>query len=46
MSIVIDTLRIKDEDVLTNIRIVKEMIRIKLIYPVPPPGDRGQESLN
>ncbi len=30
ISIGIDTLRIKDEDVLNNIGIVKEMIRIKL----------------
>ena len=30
MSIGIHTLRIKDEDVLNNVEIVKEMIRIKL----------------
>ena len=30
MSIGIHTLRIKDEDVLNNIEIVKEMIRIRL----------------
>ncbi len=30
MSIGINTLRIKDEDVLNNVEIVKEMIRIKL----------------
>ncbi len=30
MSIGVDTLRIEDEDVLYNIEIVKELIRIKL----------------